>query len=187
LILIVGVALEEDSTTPTVTSMTYGGAPMSFVVRREQTSGAPDKNVELWYLIAPSTGANDVVINVSPNADIQAGAISLTGAKQSGQPDAFNSNLGNCWVIDVQTGEGGANTAGAGQTERWSQTVGGFESSGSYEGPKTPAGTVTMSWGVTSTDWVIAAVSIAPDTGGGGSGVAPVTGFMTTNTGFWGM
>lgn len=179
-ILVVGVALEITGAI-TVTSVTYAGVPMSFIRARSNTSAAPDKRVELFWLPNPATGANDVVVTTSATADIQAGSISLTGAMLTGQPDASNDAIGastapsvavvtiedNDWVIDVQTGEGTTNTAGAGQTERWSQTTGGFESSGSHEGPKTPAGSVTMSWSTSDDDeWAIAAAAFAPDTGG---------------------
>jgi hypothetical protein len=81
----------------------------------------------------------------------------------------------NAWVFDTQ-GELLASltpAAGAGQTEIWNDRTGGAQptrvrGSGSYEGPVTPAGSVTMSWSwfTVNTDWAIGAVAIRPGNGG---------------------
>src|SRR3990167_9352793 len=53
------------STTNEVTSITYAGTNLTKAVAKAATN--PPRNVksEIWYLVAPSTGTNDVVIAIS--------------------------------------------------------------------------------------------------------------------------
>lgn len=193
-IIIVGVAAGDDDGR-TVSSVTYAGVNLTQVrAQRLQTSGIPDKWVEMWYLVAPATGANNVVVTLSGAVSnwVAAGSISLTGAAQTGQPDASNDAVGtsttasvsvttvadNCWVIDVVSYEdlSPTLTVGAGQTERWIQNdASDLQGAGSTEGPKTPAGAVTMSWDGGNDDWAMMAVSVAP-----AAGEATVRSYLTT-------
>ena len=70
----------------TVTGVTYAGAAMTLVNTRTQTAG--NNTVELWYLIAPTIGANNVIITASGSTTIGYGSISFTGASQTSQPNA---------------------------------------------------------------------------------------------------
>lgn len=130
-------------------------------------------------------GANDVVITMSAavgsGRTIVGGAVSLTGAHQTSPLDAHNGNnvfdpgisvsvttiADNCWVLDTAAGLATV-TVGAGQTERWNVSDGTNQpagSAGSTEGPKTPAGAVTMSWSGSDTRYAISAASYQPSTG----------------------
>jgi hypothetical protein len=65
-----------------VTGATYNGVSMTEI-------GSGNGTLHLFYLINPTTGANNVTITRSGTAnDFHGWAISYTGVKQSGQPDA---------------------------------------------------------------------------------------------------
>src|SRR3990167_4760354 len=65
-------------------------------------------NQYIFYLVAPDTGAHNVVISLNAAKDIEAGSITYTGAKQTGQFDAIeeHSQAGpttGTWTEDVTT------------------------------------------------------------------------------------
>lgn len=65
------------------TSVTYNGVAMTYI-------GTAQKNnyyIDVYYLINPASGANNVVITYPGSGTITGQAVSYTGAKQSGQPD----------------------------------------------------------------------------------------------------
>lgn len=74
-----------------VTGVTYGGVSMS-------SCGTP-LNIEsggqwlmMYYLLAPPSGPSTVTISTSGNVtDLGGAAISYSGARQSSQPDAYNT------------------------------------------------------------------------------------------------
>lgn len=116
-------------TTDTLTSITYAGSAMTLVNKK---FGINNLGTYLYYIIAPSTGANNVVINTSVAA-ISAIAVSYTGAKQSAQPDANNTNenasttglntnitvvASNCWAIMGVDSGSGNDAAGTNATLR---------------------------------------------------------------------
>jgi len=126
-----------NTTTDRITGATYAGAAMTLVDKVSNASGVGFSY--LFYLIAPATGANNVVISANASVFIAGMASSYTGAKQSAQPDAFvtyntpassaatvtlTSIANNSWtVIGI-----GCNTAspgaGAGTTSRHSNANG---------------------------------------------------------------
>lgn len=169
----------------TVSGVTYAAVAMTSIRSDCNTGGATEPCTAIFYLIAPATGANNVVITMSAavgsGRTIVGGAISLTGAHQTSPLDAHNGNnsfdvgisvsvttvADNCWVVDTVAGLA-AVTVGAGQTQRWNVTDATNQpagSAGSTEGPKTPAGAVTMSWGGSDTRHAISAASYQPSTG----------------------
>lgn len=167
-----------------VTGITYNGQSLTKI--REDSSGAGAAGI--WYLINPDSGSNTVTISFTGTCTgVTGGAITLSRAKQSGQPDANNGANGtsttptvdvttsadNCWVIDSVSCQAQTPSVGSGQTSRWNEEEGGLRSAGSTEGPKTPAGAVTMSWTITSAPWWISAASFAPS---GTIFVQPTTG-----------
>lgn len=106
-------------------SMTEIGTPTTVNTRVEQ----------LWYLIAPATGANNIVVSWSSSAVYGATAVSYTGTKQSVQPDATGAAstgtgasissattvvASDCWLVGGYYDDGGsgagAPTAGASTT-----------------------------------------------------------------------
>lgn len=184
--LVVGVSMLSVAGS-SVTGITYNSVAMTFIGAVASVSGAIRS--ELWGLVAPATGANTVEVTLSAALDSAAGAVSFTGVNQSLPFEAYNSatatNVGaadatvnvttvadNDWVVDCVATSDTAITVGAGQTQR--NNVTGALGSGamSTEGPKTPAGAVTMSWtdvGAAAT-WSIGAVGLRDVNASGAGG-----------------
>lgn len=112
-----------------------------------------------YYLIAPATGSNNVVVSISSARDIRSLSVSYTGAKQSGQPDASTTNnngvsgittnlttiADNCWMISWDHSSSGAvPAAGTGITSR--NSLAACERIGDSNGAITPAGSYSMQW-----------------------------------------
>lgn len=178
-ILIVGVAIR-NSGGRTVTGVTYNGLPLALI--GAQNNGASVR-VEQWYLTAPPAGAFTVQVNLSGNARVTAGSVSLTGVDQATPIDASAPASGSggnpsvtvttltdrAWVVDALAHRlSPAVTAGAGQTAQWTNVTGGGPVNGvggasSTEGPKTPAGAVAMTWTLApGQDWALHAVALRP-------------------------
>jgi hypothetical protein len=149
--LFVGVRVTSTAT-PTVT---YAGASMTLVKSATFNFGA-DVNY-LFALVAPATGANNVVVTVGTSSGLVSSAVSYTGVFQSTTMDNSTSNnttgstatvtlttiANNCWTVAF-TGASNSSTitAGAGSTLRSNtgQVAAMFDSNG----PKTPAGSTSM-------------------------------------------
>lgn len=151
----------------------------TFLGARASASGAV--RVEMWGLKAPLTGANTIQVTLSAALDSIANAISFRNVNQTSPVEGINSdsatNVGAAdatvdvttvadsdWGVDVVATSDTSITVGAGQTSR--ENVTGTLGSGgmSTEGPKSPAGAVTMSWtnvGALAT-WSILALGLRP-------------------------
>lgn len=162
-----------------VSGITYNGVALTLIKAQASVSGAV--RAEIWGLTAPASGSNTVAVTLSASLDSIGGAVSFTGVHQTSPYEAANSatatNVGaadatvdvttvadNDWCIDVVASDDTAITVGAGQTSR--NNVTGTLGSGamSTEGPKTPAGAVTMSWTSVAAlaTWSIASVALRP-------------------------
>ena len=161
----------------TITGVTYAGVAMTSI-----GTSAGATLVHLWGLIAPATGANDVVVTASAAGNgIVAGAISYNGVDQTTPNSGFAAagaltvnvtSAVNDMVMDTVSSDGGsAYTPGANQTERWdvAQTGGGdsFSGAGSHEAGQA---TVTMSWTGGGASPRIGAVSVEAAGGAGPAG-----------------
>jgi hypothetical protein len=173
-LLIVGVAF--DTATPTVTSVTYAAVGMTQVFA--QTVGSSG-TVAMYRLVAPATGANNVVITLSASSVfLQGGAVSFTGVDQTtplGTPTS-TSTFADPGTVDIASATGevvidalwstccATNTVGAGQTSR--VNFNDVTTSGQSLCMSTEPGatTVTMSWSG-STANAIGGVSIKPSAG----------------------
>jgi hypothetical protein len=171
-LLIVGVSIVSAETT--VSSVTYAGSSLGVVGVRSNPGLA---RIEIWRLVAPATGANNVVVNLGTSKDLVAGAASFTGVNQTTPLGTFFSAIGSSSpatvnVTGVAEGEVVIDTlnplptttptVGAGQTQRWN-TTGGTTGAGSTKPGPAGAGTVTMSWTFSPSDsWAIGAVAIKP-------------------------
>ena len=162
-----------------ITGATYGGVAMTEVSAGFQLTG--DRKVFCWYLVNPASGANNVVVSASGSQVIGSFAMSYTGAKQSGQPDASNTGespastsfslsvttiADNCWTVLLTRTDGTNNTAGTDTTERLDSANGfaGFDRNADI----TPPGSSTLATSSSNQSpyggWI---VSIAPATAGG--------------------
>lgn len=174
--LVVGVSML--SLAQTVTALTYNGVAMTFLGAQNSVSGAA--RVEMWGLIAPSTGSNTIAVTLSGSIASEANATSFTGVDQTTPTEGFNSaqatNVGaadatvnvtvsttQAFVIDQVATDDTAITVGAKQISRNNVTGAGGSGASSTEGPSAPA-TVTMSWTNVAAlaTWSIAAVALRP-------------------------
>lgn len=150
-ILFVGamIALLTDS----ISGVTYNGSAATFIASAVQ--GPTAYYAKLYYLIAPSTGANNVVISSSLSGYIFGKSASYTGASQTGVPDASTTSTttgtsyttsvtsiaDNCWAVLYDAGDRQP-VASTGSTLRKSGPNDGIFDSNSA---KTPAGSISMS------------------------------------------
>lgn len=153
LILFVGLWVQ-DGGANTVTGVTYNGVAMTQVGR---VTNATTESTYLYFLVNPSTGANNIVASKSASDLIQLGAVSYTGAKQTGQPDASTTNTGtgtslttsvttvadNCWLV-MATKQTGSASAGTNTILRVDQS--GNEQASVYDSnaAQTPAGSKSL-------------------------------------------
>lgn len=96
-LLLVGVSMNiANSTTTTVSGVTYGGAVMTRV--GAQNDAAPSRRVELWSLLAPANGTANVVVSVNIPATatvgVVAGATTFTDVDQNVPFGSFASASG---------------------------------------------------------------------------------------------
>jgi hypothetical protein len=120
-----------------ISSTTYNGIDLTPLTRSPGSASA--QPVQLWYLIAPATGSNNIVmtLNAGGNSFIYGAAASYTGVEQANQPDAQNTNSTtalsvttsvtvvdlNSWVVLVaRNSDSGDTNAGTNSTERVANT-----------------------------------------------------------------
>lgn len=180
-ILTVAVRVFDDTndTERTVASVTYNGVALTRIDRQAQGNIAS----ELWYLVAPATGTNTVLVTLGAANDFSgASSVSFTGVDQSSpintSAKAAGSSLEatvdvtttvtNCVAIDstVKYNTTEIPSIGSGQTNNIQSSVGsgyGIYGVSSYE-LKAFAGAVTMNWTWTTTarDWAIVVAALTP-------------------------
>lgn len=189
-LLIVTVSCDLDGSDVAVSSITYAGVAMT---QRIAVARGTLIKLALWYLAAPASGANNVVVTLASSQEFIAAATSFTGVHQttalgtaasangiSTTPTVNVSSAADEVVLDGVSVNGPTSyTIGASQTQRWARTASNatpaalVDARGSTE---TGAATTTMSWTLAlSDDWVIAAVPIKPASVAG-SGTVTFTG-----------
>jgi hypothetical protein len=173
--MLVGVSFDPNND-EVVSSVTYNGTCLSFVGSATYSN---DARVEIWQLVAPDTGAHDVVITFDKKLSYGAvaGIMTFTGVHQTTPLGSFAGASGssagpatvdvssatNELVFDTVSCETCASlTVGGGQTEYWNLSQAEYYAMGA--GSTEPgAPTVTMSWTLGSADyWAIGAVPIKP-------------------------
>ena len=165
-ILIVGVSYRTGGTS--ITGVTYGGQSLTFIGGISVTGG----RVELWYIVAPLTGTNDVVVSGTGKKEKIAGATSWTGVHQTTPLGAaafatgtsitpsvnVTSATGEVVVDTVEATDSASLAVGGAQTQWWNVSQGSYLGGGSSE---SGAATTTMSWTLSgSFDWSIGAVPL---------------------------
>jgi hypothetical protein len=83
-----------------ITSVTYAGAPMTLIAK-VQASG--DLWHYLYYLLAPASGTNNVVITAGSAHYLISEAASWYNAAQSGQPEAYTTNTAPAGTVSMTT------------------------------------------------------------------------------------
>lgn len=176
------VAISWQSNTVTVSSVTYNSVSMTSVgASIDLTSTDPDIHTQLFRLIAPSTGANNVVVTFSGSTNAEISSSTFYGVNQTtplGTLGGASSNGSSTVTVDITNASGdfvidSANygdstetlTPGAGQTERWEINANSTVAAGSTE--IATFGTTTMSWTGSGdgAPWVTTGVPIKPITG----------------------
>lgn len=163
----------------TVSGITYNSVAMTFLGAQSSVSGAA--RIELWGLIAPSTGSNTIAVTLTGAINSGATAVSYNNVHQTTPTESFNSaqatNVGaadatvsitpiasDTRIVDGVATDDTSITVGAGQIQRnnIAGTVGTVADSD--EGIiATPAAT-TMSWtgiGAAAT-WSIGGFALRP-------------------------
>lgn len=175
-------------------TVTYNGVSCTLALR--QNNGVNAATVEIWRLVAPTAGANNVVITMSASVNtsniLAATAISLSGVDQTtpldgvspvgttvtgthgSHSDSITPTSNNAWLVDGQSaaGGGGSLAQNGAQTLAGSVKVNGAGSEAfgaSYRGPISPAASTAMSWTWTSagTASAHAVIALRPATTGG--------------------
>lgn len=197
--LVVGVSMLSVAGS-SVSGITAGAVAMTFLGAISSATGAV--RTELWGIIAPTAGTISIAVTLSAALDSIANATGFNGVHQTSPTEGLNTasatNVGaadatvnittvadNDWVIDNVATSDTAITVGAGQTQR--NNVTGALGSGamSTEGPKTPAGAVTMSWTniAALATWSIVAIALRPvAASGGGSLIKTFIGLAYAST-----
>lgn len=172
-LLVVSVQLWQDvAGAGTVTALTFDGAAMT--KREELTTGA--MRAEIWYMLNPPTGLKVISLTVTGDTDdrkfcsaaysgVSAIDASNNATGGTGDPTVVVTTVAdNCWVQDAVAKFGTtATTVGAGQAALMRDVTGATLGAASFEGPKTPAGAVTMSWtNASANDWSAVAMSFSP-------------------------
>jgi hypothetical protein len=158
-ILFVGFVGDIQTGADDISSVSYGASSLTLIAKR--TDSSVNRFIYLYVLVGPSTGSSFVNIVAGSNHFLLGGSVSYTGAAQSGQPDASNSNQAgdeqhvtafvstvadNCWTVLVGGGFENSDLllAGSGSTRRTAEASFGTWALFDSNGPITPAGTTSM-------------------------------------------
>jgi len=189
-ILVVGVNIFSFlDPVPTVSTMTYAGQSMTFLATAIDPGIPARIRSEMWYITAPATGTNNIVITFSANVVAVAGGMSYTGVHQTTPfgiaaavggngtaPSVIVSSAAGELVVDTvgsrQSAAGGQTlTAAVGQQERYNDVTApaGDSNVVGAGSEKAGAASVTMSWtvGPAGARWAIVAAPLKPACGGG--------------------
>jgi hypothetical protein len=159
--------------------VTYGGRPLT---RRLVQNGPGNQNrIEIWYMLAPPSGAANVVATLASAANVVGGAASFTAVNQSrpfgesgsasGQSAAASLNVSDTSsdqvVFSTIAASEGANPiiVTGGQTAAWNNGSGTTSSDILGAGATAPGNEsgVPVSYALaTSQPWALAAVSLKP-------------------------
>jgi len=178
-LLIICIVWESSFTERSVTGVTVDGVGATQVPGAEAEAGAGTFKCDMWYFVNPPVGGA-VPIAVSfdtlPDDGIQTFAHTFSGVHQttplrtaasagasSGAPSVTVASAIGDFVVDSLFAAD-LPSVGPGQTERGQEPLVTLAPYGASSTEPGAAGSVTMSWGMTSDNWAIGAVSIRPNT-----------------------
>ena len=187
LLLVVGVSMNISArNTTTVSGVTYNGVALASAGAHNDSTNV--RRVEMWYLVNPPTGNNNVIVTVNipgggnPNIGTVVGATTFTGVDQTTPIRAFAGNDGNSdsanvtvassvndLVIDTLAIDGShtVNAPSGTQAQQWALSTGGAGTD-VYGYGSTHAGAASVPMGELlsgATRWSEAAISIQPSQG----------------------
>lgn len=185
-LLVVCVATRANPNSPQprdVTGVTYNSIALTKAADFDDSSGGTDRmNVEIWYLVNPSSGSNNVVITLQGTVQTHiAGAILLNGVDPSNPLDAVGSGAASTtdtvsssittveagsWVVDstMTDSSSAVATPGANQAQRWN-TLNVNRIGLASTKATTTAGSTSMSWTATvdtNGPWASVSASFRP-------------------------
>jgi hypothetical protein len=155
-----------------ITGVTYNGVALTKIAGINGTADALNQNTELWYLIAPATGANNIVITWASSVQFKSGSgmsytdvdqtspidSSATGQSGStGSASATSQTLtttvvaSNCWLTGIVSARGGVPAAGTATTLRGTNTS--SFSSGGDSNTTVSTGSQSLQWTSTNGAW----------------------------------
>lgn len=162
LVLIVGTSTESDTgghTAQTVSGITYNGVALTKI----RSDYITDNGTELWYLVAPATGANNIVVTMTAVVDGLFGAgLSFTGVDQSNPIDnhagttttgtsisqALTTNVADAMIVNIMQHYNSSVvlTPDADQTQRFNTPTTGDNDQAGGTRLVTTATSYTTSW-----------------------------------------
>lgn len=179
--LLLVAVLSNSANTDNISGVTYNGSAMTRLTNISPNSGT-GFFWALYYMIAPPTGAHDIVATCSASAGMITMGASYTGVKQTDFPNAqvtsvqdnrttftqaLTSVADNCWFFSAVCQNVYWFMPSTGVTERNSQSTK-YRVIGDSNGPKTPAGSYSMSYTIDAGDpdydtgWIMIAFEPAP-------------------------
>jgi hypothetical protein len=133
----------------TLTGVTYNGVAMTLI-----NSGVAIDTYSLWYLFNPASGAHNIVATMTGGSVLFVEAASYTGTTVTGVDASATSAAAatsvttiadNCWCVYGSADRTGADpTAVSGCVRRAAAGSGGSMGLFDSNGPKTPAGSTTL-------------------------------------------
>ena len=181
------VTVTVDSGTPNdVNSVTYGGVALT---QFAESGYGGNKNVSIWYLVAPAVGTGTVQVNTD-DAYISAAAYdiydvdqadpfcgSATGQNTNDTPTVnITTDTANALLLDILASNNAQANPDNG-TLRFTKSFAFNETRGSTR-QVTTATTYTMSYGTGAGDWAMAVVALKP------ASIPLLSKFSTTDAGF---
>lgn len=159
---------------------TYNGVPMTELnIAAVNTGGSPHQNPggdtqgaqDLFYLLAPATGAHNVVLTVTGGTptNIVGGSVAFSGATSVGTPVAAAGNSGTALTtVSNSAGDividnmcGGSTIASSTQVNRWLNNLNNAGAAGNgASSTSTSTGSVGMQYSLSSDAWAITGVSL---------------------------
>lgn len=160
--------------TSQVTGVTYDGVPM---IKGAQVQNTGDRWITMWWVIAPATGTNDIVVTASVSQPLAFSGISYTGVDQNNPIDGNDSSIvvstdiistdittttDNDWALMFGKDNAGSRTytSSTGDTFRFN-TQGSGQVLLDTGAAITPAGLNTMTIDAGASAGAIAAISMA--------------------------
>ena len=178
-ILIIGFSnFDANATNRQVSTLTYGGQALTKVTNSVGDNATSSGRSEMWYLIDPPTGSNNVAVTFAgadniTNSDYFYAV--FTGVDQSTPIDdsdnhqttagtqdriTLTTTVNDCMLVDVNNGDAGGQTLGAGQASLMDRS--GSTGRGSYK-LATTAGNYNMDMDTAGADnYAHGAIALRP-------------------------
>lgn len=167
-----------------ITSVTYAGVDLTQELEQDSASNT---GVETWYLVAPSTGTNNVVVNIDSSSFIMASATTYAGVDQTNPIDASDgdstattthtttatSTVDDVWgSVGNRSESSGQSTAGTNSFKindvaGWIQT---YDTNGTFGVAGSKSMTVNTTGAEVATEVMVLMTPASDPAGGGGTG-----------------